>query len=102
MQYIGERLRAIRKNRNLTQQKIFERSGISVGTLSDWENNKRAPTTSALQRWADAVGIDFWDIFFSDLTPTAAEINMLTLFRQLTPTDQEHLLSLMKLMSKKK
>jgi len=102
VQYIGERLRSIRKNKNLTQEKIHERSNISVATLSDWENNKRAPTTSALQRWADAVGIDFWDIFFSDLTPTPAEINMLVLFRQLAPSDQEHLLSLMKLMSKKK
>ncbi|WP_170220308.1 helix-turn-helix domain-containing protein [Paenibacillus anaericanus] len=101
---LGERLRAIRKSRDFTLQKIHERSGISIATLSEWENNNRKPTIKSLTRWATSVGIDFWDIFFeypSEFTPTVEEIDMLVLFRQLAMKDQEHILAILKLMAKK-
>lgn len=101
---LGERLRAIRKSKDLTLEKIHERSRISIATLSEWENNNRKPTIKSLTRWASAVGIDFWDIFFeypSEFTPTSSEIDMLVLFRQLPTKDQEHILAILKLMAKK-
>ena len=101
---LGERLRSIRKNRNYTLDKIHEKSNISRATLSDWENNKRKPTISTLEKWAQAVGIDFWDIFFepSSFSPNAEEIDMIFLFRMLSQNDKEHLLALLKTMVKKK
>lgn len=101
---IGERLRLLRKKRNLTLQRVHELTDISIATLSNWENNKIKPTTSGLERWAEGVGINYEDIFFnaSEFTPTPDELNMITLFRQLSPTDQAHLMALLKLMVKKK
>ncbi|OAB28410.1 helix-turn-helix domain-containing protein [Paenibacillus macquariensis] len=100
---LGERLRSIRKNRNFTLDKIHEKSNISRASLSEWENNKRKPTVRALERWADAVGIEFWDIFFepSSFSPNSEEIDMIFLFRMLSLKDQEHLHALLKLMAKK-
>jgi len=101
---LGERLRAIRKSRNLTLQKLHERSGISVATLSTWENNNRRPSMSSLTKWAAAVGIDVWDIFIeypSEFTPLAEEIDLIVLFRQLSKKDQEHFLAILKQMTKK-
>lgn len=102
---LGERLRAIRKSRDLTLQKIQERSNISIATQSEWENNLRRPTLTSLDKWASAVGIDVWDIFFlypSEFTPTSEEIDLLQFFRQLSKKDQEHILGILKQMARTK
>jgi len=101
---LGERLKAIRKSRNLTLEKIHERSGISMANLSKWENNKGFPTLKSLEKWAKAVGITLWDIFFDypdEFTPTAEELELIGLFRQLAKKDQEHILAILKQISKK-
>jgi transcriptional regulator with XRE-family HTH domain len=101
---IGERLRTIRKQKNLTLQKVHELTGISIATLSNWENNKRMPTTSGLKKWSKGLGINYEDIFYDDslFSPTAEELNFLFLIRKLSPSDQDHLLAMLKLMVKKK
>ena len=38
---IGERLRSWRKEKNLTTTQIHEATGISLGALSNYENDKR-------------------------------------------------------------
>lgn len=41
MQTIGERLRQWRKEQKLTTSEIAEKTGISAGGLSEYENNKK-------------------------------------------------------------
>ncbi|MGG3278939.1 helix-turn-helix domain-containing protein [Paenibacillus solani] len=101
---IGKRIRTIRKSRNLTLDKVHELTKISRATLSLWETNKTRPTLNALERWAEGIGIEVWDIFFdaSEFEPTPDEMLMLEMFRQLSSSDQTHLLSLLKTMSKRR
>lgn len=101
---LGSRLRTIRKSKNFTLDKLHERTGISRATLSKWENNKVPPTMAALERWAEGVGINVWDIFFgtSEYDLTSDEMNLIQMFRMLSPSDQQHLISLLRTMSKKK
>jgi transcriptional regulator with XRE-family HTH domain len=104
---IGERLRHIRKKRNLTLQKVHELTGISISTLSNWENDNVHPNTSALKRWASGIGIEFEDIhkrpeIHSTYNPTEEELLILSLIRQLSPPEQMHLMSLLQLMVNKK
>ena len=35
---LGERLRALRKRNDLTQEQLAERLGVSFQTISKWEN----------------------------------------------------------------
>lgn len=99
---IGARLRSIRKNKKLTLEKVHDLSNISIATLSEWETNKRPPSLSALERWSDAVGIDFWDIFIepSQFTPSPDEMGLIMMFRKLKPDDKTHFLALLKLAAK--
>lgn len=54
---IGEKIRAIRKDRNLTQSDFAE-NGISSAYLSLIENGHRRPTKSALEKIAKLLGVE--------------------------------------------
>jgi len=100
---LGHRLRTIRKSKGLTLHQVHELTSISRATLSLWENNKVQPTMSALERWANGVGIDVWDIFFdSEHEMTPEEISLLEMFRQLTPQNQVQIYNLVKSLPKRK
>lgn len=45
---IGDRIKTKRKEANLTIKKMHELSGLSIGSISDIENNKYAPSISSL------------------------------------------------------
>lgn len=100
---LGKRIKSLRKSKGLTLEKVHERTGISRATLSSWENNKTYPSMTSLERWANGIGIEVWDIFFgeADFQPTAEEIKLVTLFRELNRNEQEHLLSLLKTMARR-
>lgn len=48
MNTLGERLQYIRKKNNLTQEKVAEALGISIETISRYENNWMFPTAHIL------------------------------------------------------
>ena len=52
----GDRIREIREERGLTQDRLAELAGISKGFLSDVENNKRNISSDNLLKIADALG----------------------------------------------
>jgi transcriptional regulator with XRE-family HTH domain len=54
---LGERIRALRHQRSLSQQALARRVGISVPYMSQIENGRRNPSRSALRRLADALEI---------------------------------------------
>lgn len=48
MQTIGERIRGLRKQRNLSTGKLIELTGINSGSLSNYETEKYEPSAKAI------------------------------------------------------
>lgn len=57
MESIGERIRYARKRKNLTISQVKEVTALSVGNLSDIENSKILPSSNALIKLKDALGV---------------------------------------------
>lgn len=51
----GERVRSLRLSRNLSQEALSERAGISVDFLSLIERGRNSPSFEKLQSLADAL-----------------------------------------------
>lgn len=58
-------LRAIRRERDVTQQSLATALGTRHATVSDWERGAKAPPLDMIGRIADALGADF-AAFFGD------------------------------------
>lgn len=54
---VGQRLRELRLERNLSIRALAERSGLNVNTFSLIENNKTSPSVSTLQQIAQALQV---------------------------------------------
>lgn len=59
-------LKAARTNADLTLDQVSEATGISVPTLSKWENYKTFPTAMQLKQLCDLFGCTLNDIFVPD------------------------------------
>ncbi|WP_226909085.1 helix-turn-helix domain-containing protein [Listeria monocytogenes] len=53
----GERLRSLRENKNLTQQKVADDLNIKRENLSNYERNKREPDYEMLKKLAEYYGV---------------------------------------------
>ena len=49
----AERLKSLRKEQNLTQQKIAEKLNISRGSYAQWEAQRTQPSSKSLETLAD-------------------------------------------------
>lgn len=63
---LGTKLKKLRKDRNLKQDDIAELFGITKGSISNWENDRRSPNIQQLQRLADFYGVSM--DYFNDET----------------------------------
>jgi len=54
---LGKNLRAVRNEREWTQEVLAERSGIQAAEISRIENGRRDPQVSTVLRLAAALGI---------------------------------------------
>lgn len=66
----GEKLRHLRKDKDLTQPEAAEAMGIEQSYLSKLENNKSRPSNDVLNRILDVFGLEIGD-FVSDLSQGA-------------------------------
>lgn len=57
MSVIGDNIRRIRENRNITQHELAEMVGKNPRTISSWECGTRNPSGKDLRRVADALEI---------------------------------------------
>lgn len=61
---LGHRIRALREERGLTQEKLAYGSGMaSKGNLSNIESGLRTPSLATLQVLAERLGVDILDLF---------------------------------------
>lgn len=54
---IGSYIAQKRRTRNLTQEQLAEKLGVSNKTISKWENGKCMPDYSIIQTLCDALGV---------------------------------------------
>lgn len=57
---IGDNIRAIRKERKLTQEEFAKQAGISRSYLSDIENNRKNPSTKTIETLADKINVTLY------------------------------------------
>lgn len=69
---VGERLRAIRRERGLTIDQVAQSTGLTKGFLSQLERDLTSVSLSALARICAALGVRFGDVL--DDQPTGAVI----------------------------
>lgn len=77
------RLRALRKNRGLTQHQLGEMVGQAGKTIATYENGRRSPRPAALTKLADALGAEFTDL----LKPGTLTLSVLRASRGLAQSD---------------
>jgi len=61
---IGERLRSIRKEKNLSQGELEKRTGLSRCYLSRLENGHTTPSVETLEKLAGALGVPLYKLFY--------------------------------------
>lgn len=89
---IGDNIKKFRKNKNISVNNLSKITGISLGYISDLENNKaRNPTMDKLKAIASALDVDVDEFFKSE--PMSEEqlkewdkYGELTNAKKLTPT----------------
>lgn len=62
---IGAKLKVIRKNKKLSLRALAELSDVTVGTLSQMENDNTSPSVSTLKRVLKALGLSMGEFFDS-------------------------------------
>lgn len=58
----GERIRAARIKQGLTLEQVANRLGITPAGIAQWEQNRRNPKLSTLQKIAKALDIDVMEL----------------------------------------
>jgi transcriptional regulator with XRE-family HTH domain len=70
LRILGSVLRAYRKAKGLTQERLSFASGMTTALISDTENGKRNLSFGSLEKWLAAVDVT-WEAFGADLTTHA-------------------------------
>jgi len=111
---IGQRLKALRTARNLSQRDIQKRTGLMRSYVSRVENGYTTPSLETLQRLAMALEVEVYQLFFDvggrpEPVPTGAmvvldkrERQLLALFRQADKADRQLMLHIARKVAKKK
>ena len=98
---IGERLKNLRKSKNITIYKLSKETGISQNHISGVENGKRQPTIETLRRLSAPLGITLSELFNEDGETTVLTANERVLvenYRMLPDDKAEALLGLSKVL----
>lgn len=88
---MGMRIRAIRKQRNLTGEQLAEMVGVSKGYISELENGKKTPGASLTLRLADALKVEIYELYDGPETDqrAAAMRAHMDVMAQLPPEDRQ-------------
>ena len=66
---IGDRLRALREQKNFSQGDIQERTGLLRGYISRVENGHTVPAIETLEKFARALEIPMYQLFYEGEEP---------------------------------
>lgn len=62
LDHIGDRFKELRKEQNLTLKELSEKTGLSIGYLSNLERNISSPTLEYMQRICEILGVSITDL----------------------------------------
>jgi len=111
---IGERLGALRATRNFSQGDIERRTGLLRCYISRVENGHTVPSLDTLQRWANALEVELYQLFFKgegkpEPVPVGAkegldrrERELVGLFRQADESERQLMLQVAREMARKR
>jgi len=68
---IGDRLRALREQKTLSQGHLEKRTGLLRCYISRVENGHTVPSVSTLEKWARALDVPLYQIFYEGENPPA-------------------------------
>ena len=71
------RLKEVLSEKGVTSAELAGRVGVSKATVSNLINNKTMPSLDTLEKIADALGVEMWELFTE--RPTSNEPNSNTL-----------------------
>ena len=60
---LGERIKEIRKSKNLTQEQLAERIGIEIPSLSNIENGKNYPNSETIEKIANGLEMEVFELY---------------------------------------
>ena len=60
---LGKKIKQIRKEKKLTQEKLAEMINIEVPSLSNIETGKFAPSVETLQKLCDVLEVEHWEFY---------------------------------------
>lgn len=69
---IGDRLRELRNQKKLSQGEIENRSGLQRAYLSHVENGHTVPNIETLEKWARALEVPLYQLFYDQAEPPNA------------------------------
>lgn len=78
---ISQKIKSIRKDKNLTIQEIAERAGVTKGLISQIENSRTLPSLFVLMQIIKALEVDL-NFFFNDLSLDGREAPVLVLRKE--------------------
>jgi transcriptional regulator with XRE-family HTH domain len=67
---LGKRIHFFRKQRQLSQATLAEKADISITFLSKIERGIKYPTSETISGIANGLGVELYDLFRQDETPT--------------------------------
>ena len=79
---IGDQLRAIREEQKLSQGDIEKRTGLLRCYVSRVENGHTVPSIETLEKWARALGVPLYQIFYEgkDSPPQPLKVEKATVW----------------------
>jgi transcriptional regulator with XRE-family HTH domain len=78
MKTLGDRMRELREERDISLREFAKKLGISAAFLSDIELGRRHPSKKVLVRIARELGVKFEDLRQYDTRPTFEDLKRLT------------------------
>jgi transcriptional regulator with XRE-family HTH domain len=110
---IGRRLRELREAKGLSQGDIEERTGLLRCYVSRVENGHTVPNLDTLEKWATALEIEVYQLFFGGKAKPepisirgtevrdARERQLIGFFRQINNTDRQLILHVIRDLAKR-
>lgn len=84
-----------RKARGLSQRDVAEILGCDQSTVQRAETMHKSAKLTTYQEYANAFGVQLWQLFSDDVTPD--EVEILKIFRRVPKEKHDDLFSLLKL-----
>ena len=95
---IGERIRAARQARGITQEQLAEEVGVSRSAVAQWETGRAGQLTGNLSRIAEVLGVGIEHLAHGRdrrgpiQAGTGDELALLRMYRESSPDDRQLLL----------